>query len=122
MTTTSFLMLLLVISAVLIAYFDFTKSEFSSLLLLVNYLCICFLTSYWMLLGVIVIYLCYKYKTPIDWLYVAVLCYLIIIKPHTVYMNLAIVFALIFILASPKEEENVNFMMPLELAIIAALA
>ena len=71
--------IILIITAILIIVYDFKIQKIPILLLLANYISICLLTNKYFLVGLVVIFLAKIKNFPIDWLYVFMIGYLIII-------------------------------------------
>lgn len=116
MTFTMLWTVIFLISGMFIVICDTKYKEFSSLALIANYYSMCMLTTPWLLIGFVAIIMCYFYKSPVDPLYVFVLCYLILITKLTMPMLLGVAFMMLVILDT-KEGEDVSFMAPLELAL-----
>ena len=111
---------LLMITAGLIIHYDSTRKEIPLPYVVLNYLCLCTLTSPLLVIGLVFIFLAYYWKQPVDWLYVFVIGYLFIIFPFSPTLLFITMGMLIFILNS-KDEERISFMAPLEVILVALL-
>ena len=110
----------LLISALLVAYYDLKYQKIPIWLLLTNYISLSFLVDYALLLGLVVIILA-KYKHfPIDILFLGMMSYLIIIvKNNALALTLILAF-LVFIMAYTKlfnTPRKIPAMLPLEFCI-----
>jgi len=110
--------LIFVVTAFLVAYYDHTKKEVPPLLIFANYSIICLLTNYWLLLGIIPISLLAKYDKPIDAVYVLLIVYLIIIGSANMACLLALIIALFYVVISDK---TVSYLVPVEIIIFTIL-
>ena len=111
---------LLMITAGLIIHYDATRQEIPLPYVVLNYLCLCTLTSPLLVIGLVFIFLAYYWKQPVDWLYVFVIGYLFIIFPFSPTLLFITMGMVIFILNS-KDEKRISFMAPLEVILVALL-
>lgn len=111
---------LLMITAGLIIHYDATKKEIPLPYVVLNYLCLCTLTSPLLVIGLVFIFLAYYWKQPVDWLYVFVIGYLFIIFPFSSTLLFITMGMVIFILNS-NDEKRISFMAPLEVILVALL-
>lgn len=114
------LLFVIILSAIFIMYYDIKKQEIPISLIITNYACACLLINpYLLLFGEIFIFIAYKYKIPIDPLYLILIVYLILIKGISgPLLTLSLLLGLIFIFVSKRK---VSFMFPLEVILISAL-
>ena len=111
--------ILLVISAIGVIIYDYKYQKIPIWLLLINYSSICLFTNIWFLFGIIIIILAKLKDFPIDFLYVVIMCYLIIIV-NSYFSLLGIIIVLVHILIT-KETSKISFMVSLELAILVEI-
>jgi len=113
------LLSVIILSAIFIMYYDIKKQEIPISLIIINYACACLLINPYLLFGEIFIFIAYKYKIPIDPLYLILIVYLILIKGVSgLLFTLSLLLGLIFIFVSKRK---VSFMFPLEVILISAL-
>ena len=70
--------ILFTISAIGIILYDYKYQYIPLWLILFNYISICLICNYWLLFGIILIFILYKVNKPIDVIYVLIMLYLII--------------------------------------------
>lgn len=114
------LQILFAISAIIIIVYDRKYQKIPFWIVIANYVCIVALTNYWLLLGLVYLIICKIKDTPIDWLFVLIMFYLIIRKGNILCSIISILICLVYVLISRKKE-RISYMVPLELAIAVML-
>ena len=118
MTTTYLLYSIYLITAIIIIIYDYKIQLIPILLLLCNYICLCFIINPILLIGIICILIAKQLNKPIDMLYICILIYLIIIVNNP-YSMLSILILLIYTIL--QKSNKISYMFPLEIAIIIEL-
>lgn len=109
--------MILVITSLIVIIYDYKYKEIPWILLIVNYSSICMLITPYMLLGNILIFIIKNYDKPIDWLYVLIVLYLIILNPYMIFNALAILIIVSYIIFN-YNTEHISMMVPLSIAIL----
>ena len=114
----------LLISALLVAYYDLKYQKIPIWLLLTNYISLSFLVDYALLLGLVVILYAMIKDVPIDVLYLIIMGYLIIIVNSKVLTGVLLIGFIAYVLLAKKVEKRVNsnklsMMFPLEFSVTA---
>lgn len=114
----------LLISALLVAYYDLKYQKIPIWLLLTNYISLSFLVDYALLLGLVVILYAKIKDVPIDVLYLIIMGYLIIIVNSKVLAGVLLIGFIAYVLLAKKVEKRVNsnklsMMFPLEFGVTA---
>lgn len=108
--------ILFTISAIGIILYDYKYQYIPLWLILFNYISICLICNYWLLFGIILIFILYKVNKPIDVIYVLIMLYLII-RIRNTQCNIACII-LILLCIFYQKQEKLSFMIPLEMAIL----
>jgi len=109
--------MILVITSLIVIIYDYKYKEIPWILLIVNYSSICMLITPYMLLGNILIFIIKKYDKSIDWLYILIILYLIIVNPYMIFNALAILVIVSYIIFS-RDIKYISMMVPLSIAIL----
>lgn len=110
--------IILVVTAIAIAVFDYRYQKIPLWLVILNFSVICMLTSPIFLVGIIVILVLKKMDQPIDIVYLITIGYLIIIN-NNIYRVISILILLIYIFLSKRDK--ISLMVPIELVMIFEL-
>jgi hypothetical protein len=108
--------ILFTISAIGIILYDYKYQYIPLWLIIFNYISICLICNYWLLFGIILIFILYKVNKPIDVIYVLIMLYLII-RIRNTQCNIACII-LILLCIFYQKQEKLSFMIPLEMAIL----
>lgn len=107
-----------IISAFTIMGYDYKYQKIPYWLLLINYISLSLLVEPVLLIGFAYIIICKLEDKPVDFLYLLVICYLIIYG-NKYFAIASIILSLLFILLNKKEK--LSFMIPLEISCIIML-
>ena len=109
------------ITCLVVSYFDLKYQKVPLVTLVINYVAVCYLIGNpGLYFGVLVIFYALAKDLPIDLLYVALIAYLIIIGSlSTLYIAIALLFSVIYIMAAKKN--RISFLLPLEVILVSAL-
>lgn len=106
--------IIFIITAAITVIYDYKYQKIPVIAILYNYSVICLLVNPGLLVGVLIIVVCYIYKEPIDLLYLLLLAYMIVISNNAFYNILAIIPLLAYILLDNRK--NISFMVPIEVS------
>ena len=107
--------ILLVITALIIIWQDNKYQSISFLVVILNYILICFAIHPILLLGLIAFIQCIKHDIPIDFIYITVLCVAFLYMPNN--YNLICILPLI-LQALLVKKKTLSFMVAIESAYI----
>ena len=111
--------LLFVLSATVVACYDLKSQEIPFIPLLINYVCLCCLTNYFLLFGIFILLFALHKDLPIDWLYVGIIGYLILIEgTPSIFTVVMLALITLFTVFSGKK---ISFMVPLEAILVTMI-
>jgi hypothetical protein len=116
-------LILVFLSGCLISYFDLKYKAVPLFLLIINFGSVCYLINNILLLigGLFILIYAYYKELPIDFLYIALIIYLIIIGGMSIpHILVSMLFTLLFVMTS-KQKDEISFMFPLEIILVTAL-
>jgi len=111
----------ILVTCLIIAFFDYKYQSVPLATLIINYIAICYLIGNpGLYLGVFIIFYALAKELPIDLLYVSLIVYLIIIgSVSTIHIAVTLIFSLFYIVFSKKKK--ISFLLPLEVILMSAL-
>lgn len=107
---------ILVVSAIITIVFDYKIQKIPWYILVINYSSICMLISPWLLLGNIFIFIVKKLDRSIDFIYVIILLFIMLINPFKLFNFIAIGIVLLYTLLT--KDEKISFMVPISINLI----